>query len=65
VIRASLMRPSIADVTAESQVIVVTNNSPAFQRVGFTLTDEQILIDLAGTARTDGSCKGAYAGISW
>ena len=62
---ASLMRPSIADVTAESQVIVVTNNSPAFQRVGFTLTDEQILIDLAGTARTDGSCKGAYAGISW
>jgi GDP-mannose 6-dehydrogenase len=51
---ASLMRPSIEAVTSEADVIVVTNSSPAFCEVGSSLRDEQILIDLAGTAGVNG-----------
>ena len=51
---ASLMRPSIDDVTAEAEVVVVTNTSSAFQDVGRLIRDEQILIDLAGIARNNG-----------
>jgi GDP-mannose 6-dehydrogenase len=51
---ASLMRPSIDAVIGEADVVVVTNRSPAFCEVGRSLRDEQILIDLAGTAGVNG-----------
>jgi GDP-mannose 6-dehydrogenase len=62
---ASLMRPSIEAVTSEAEVVVVTNSSPAFCAVGRSLREEQILIDLAGTARLNGHSRGVYEGINW
>jgi GDP-mannose 6-dehydrogenase len=60
---ASLMRPSIDDVTSEAEVVVVTNGSPAFREVGGSIRDGQILIDLAGTARNHRPAR--YEGIHW
>jgi GDP-mannose 6-dehydrogenase len=60
---ASLMRPSIDDVTSEAEVVVVTNTSPAFREVSGSIRDGQILIDLAGAARNHRPAR--YEGIHW
>jgi GDP-mannose 6-dehydrogenase len=62
---ASLMRPSIDAVTAEAEVVVVTYGCPAFDAVGESLREEQILIDLAGTAGSNRTKRGAYEGLNW
>jgi GDP-mannose 6-dehydrogenase len=62
---ASLMRPSIDDVTSEAEVVVVTNTSSAFREVGCGMRENQILIDLAGTARNNGHSSARYEGINW
>jgi GDP-mannose 6-dehydrogenase len=62
---ASLMRPSIDEVVAESEVIVVANASPAFRRVPHLIRPDQVLIDLAGVSRGNGGVKGKYDGICW
>ncbi len=63
---ASLMRSSIEEVLAQSEVVVVTNGSPTFHRL-LALTDEnQIVIDLVGVGRNNGyKRKGKYGGICW
>lgn len=62
---ASLMRPSIDDVTSEAEVVVVTNTSSAFREVGRFIREDQILIDLAGIARNHGDRPARYEGINW
>lgn len=62
---ASLMRPSIEDVMAQSEVIVVANASPAFRRVPHLIRPDQILIDLAGVSGQNGGIRGRYEGICW
>jgi GDP-mannose 6-dehydrogenase len=61
----SLMRPSIDAVTSEAEVVVVTNTSSAFREVGCIIRDDQILIDLVGTARNNGQRAARYEGINW
>src|SRR5206468_1666619 len=60
---ASLMRPSIDDVTSEAEVVVVTNTSSVFREVGGVIREDQILIDLAGAARNNGHRPARYEGI--
>jgi GDP-mannose 6-dehydrogenase len=62
---ASLMRPSIDDVTSEAEVVVITNSSSAFRDVGHSMNEAQILIDLAGTVRAHCHRPARYEGINW
>jgi GDP-mannose 6-dehydrogenase len=62
---ASLMRPSIDEVTSEAEVVVVTNTSSAFRDIGRFIREEQILIDLAGIVRNNGHGQMRYEGINW
>jgi GDP-mannose 6-dehydrogenase len=62
---ASLMRTSIAEVLAESQVVVLANGSATFRQVPRLLRADQILIDLVGIARCDGRTGDRYEGICW
>ena len=61
---ASLMRTSIDAVVSESEVVVVANPSSAFRNVGDTIREDQMLIDLAGIARTHPPAA-HYEGIHW
>ena len=62
---AALMRPSVADVLAASDVVVIGNGDSAFHDVTSQTTNGQIVIDLVGTARPNGDIDGSYEGISW
>jgi GDP-mannose 6-dehydrogenase len=62
---ASLMRSSVAEVVAESDVVVLANASEAFKRVPYLIREDQVLIDLTGALRPNGEMRGAYAGIGW
>jgi GDP-mannose 6-dehydrogenase len=62
---ASLMQPSITDVVRQAEVVVVTNGSPAFRQVPGLMSQNQILIDLIGIARSNGDMRGMYEGICW
>ncbi len=48
---ATLMRPSLDEVIAESEVIVVANGGKAFRDVAANLGPDQVLIDLVGPPR--------------
>jgi GDP-mannose 6-dehydrogenase len=60
---AALMRSSIDEVLAESEVIVISNGSPAFRRVPGMLNGQR-LVDLVGVARSQGRKEG-YEGLCW
>jgi GDP-mannose 6-dehydrogenase len=62
---ASLMRPSVDEVVAEAEVVVVANGCPTFRRVPRLMREDQVLIDLVGTARSEGDVRGGYEGICW
>jgi GDP-mannose 6-dehydrogenase len=62
---ASLMRPSINEVVAQAEVVVVTNNSAAFRRVPSLMREDQVLIDLVGIAKSHCELEGRYEGICW
>ena len=67
---ASLMRASIDDVLAASDVIVVTQGGAAFHDVPRRLRPDHTLIDLVGVAENGVAKNGvdrpaAYAGICW
>jgi len=63
---ASLMRPSIDEVVAESEVLVVTNGSPAFRRALALADQRQIVVDLAGVDINETQkLNGNYEGICW
>ena len=62
---AALMRPSIEEVVADSDVVVVANGSPAFRNVPELIRDGQLLIDLVGIGKTNGRAPEGYDGICW
>ncbi len=62
---ASLMRPSMDEVVAQSDVVVVANANAAFREVPRLMRRDQILIDLVGVARGNGQLQGTYEGICW
>ena len=62
---ASLMQSSIEDVIQKSEVIVVANGSPAFAQVAELLREDQVLIDLVGSAKHHTNMRGSYEGICW
>jgi GDP-mannose 6-dehydrogenase len=61
---ARLMRSSIDEVIAESDLLVVTKSSPQFREIGSRLRDGQKLVDLVGI-RQEGLGEWAYEGICW
>jgi len=48
---ATLMRDSLGEILAQSEVVVIGNAGASFQTVPEMLRDEQILIDLVGITR--------------
>ena len=61
----SLMRPSVADVVAASETLVIGNGSAEFRQLDGTLSDGQVVIDLVrafGSQRRSGA---GYEGICW
>lgn len=62
---ASMMSPSLEELVAESEVVVMTNGSEKFRQVSQLLQPEQILIDLVGIAKNNGELQSAYKGICW
>lgn len=62
---ASLMRPSIGEVIAQTEVVVIANAGAAFGRVPELLRHDQLLIDLVGVAKGGAGQKGGYEGLCW
>lgn len=62
---ASLMRSRLEDVLEESEVLVVGNGSESHRQVLHRIRPDQILIDLVGIAKGQGSTLGEYEGICW
>ena len=62
---ASLMRPTIDEVVAKAEVVVVANGSAAFRRVPQLIREDQVLIDLSGIARSNSEIRGMYEGVCW
>jgi GDP-mannose 6-dehydrogenase len=61
----ALMKPTLEDALAGSEVVVVTNGSAEFKRVPSLVGTDQILIDLVGIAGAAETTRGTYEGISW
>lgn len=62
---ASLMRSRLEEVLEESEVVVVTNGAKPYREALHLLGPDQILIDLVGIAKGQGSTLGEYEGICW
>jgi GDP-mannose 6-dehydrogenase len=62
---AAIMRSSLDDVLAKSDVIVVANGSPAFRDVAERLRPGQRLIDLVGIAKPGDGDAESYEGLCW
>lgn len=62
---ACLMRDSAETILAESDVIVIANNSQTYHDIPNHIRPDQTLIDLVGKVRVNGNFKGAYNGICW
>lgn len=63
---ASLMRKTLNEVVAESEVLVVTNGSSAFNEIASVARDDQIIIDLVGSSKAASEDRnGNYKGICW
>lgn len=60
---ASLMRPSLEDVLAQVDVVVMASGSAAFRNVPSLMCKDQVLIDLVGIARRNNNIRGGYEGI--
>ena len=61
----TLMRPTVADVLREAQVIVVGNHSGEFRSVRDHLRQDQILIDLVRAFGAVPASDTRYQGIAW
>lgn len=62
---ASLMRSDLDKLVAESDVVVVGNNSPAFRCVPAKLRPGQLMVDLVGLDGGADATRGSYEGICW
>jgi GDP-mannose 6-dehydrogenase len=61
----TLMRPSIDDVLASADTVIIGNGSSEFREIGQRLRDGQLVVDLVrafGSRRSDGR---SYEGICW
>ena len=61
----SLMRGSVSDVLAASDVVVIGNGSKEFKTVGDDLKDGQVVIDLVRAFGSRTTEAPAYQGICW
>jgi len=62
---ASVMRSSLRDVVQQAEVLVVSNNCPAFDAVPALVREDQVVIDLAGLNGCDANLGRGYEGICW
>jgi GDP-mannose 6-dehydrogenase len=62
---ATLMCPTVEDVLAESDVIVIGNRDERFTEVLQGLRDDQIVIDLVRITNDISHLNGQYRGICW
>lgn len=62
---ASLMRTSIDEVLAASEVIIIGNGAPEFRRVLEQTGPQQAVIDLVRINGDGGRANGQYEGICW
>ncbi len=62
---ATLMCPTVGDVLADSEVIVIGNRDESFADVLQQLRDDQIVIDLVRISGDVTSSNGRYQGICW
>lgn len=62
---ASLMSPSIEQLVAQSEVLIVTSNSKSFRQIPQMIQAHQTLIDLVGISNGDKQTQATYQGICW
>lgn len=62
---ASLMCPTLEELLADSEVIVVASNSKSFRKVPELIQSHQTLIDLVGIMNGNKQIDAAYEGICW
>ena len=62
---ASLLCSTIDDVVEQSEVIVISNQSPEFAQALAAATPEQIVIDLVRLPIVGAELKADYRGICW
>ena len=63
---ASLMRKTIDEVIADSEVLVLTNNSSTFGKVAQQAREDQIIVDFVGNSKANCETRnGNYRGICW
>jgi GDP-mannose 6-dehydrogenase len=62
---ASLIAPSLDELVAHAEVLVITNGSRSFHRIPELMNADQTLIDLVGLVKVNGEMKGTYKGICW
>lgn len=62
---AQLLRPTIDELLADSEVIVLTNGSSTYKNALERITENQFLVDLVGAGRSRTDLNGNYAGICW
>ena len=62
---SSLLRPTIADVIAKAEVIVVGNQSPEFAEALTKTKPGQIIIDLVRLPLSQSLVRAEYRGICW
>ena len=60
-----LMDSSFERVVKRSGVLVITKTEELFKQIPVLMTEEQILIDLAGLFNKEDIKKGNYIGICW
>ena len=62
---APLLNLSFETVVKESEILVITKNEGKFKKIPTLMTEDQVLIDLAGAINQQDVKKGRYIGICW
>jgi GDP-mannose 6-dehydrogenase len=62
---ATLMNDDLDAVLDHAEVVVIGNADPSFASVAERLRDDQVVVDLVGTARGRGELGDRYEGIAW
>ena len=62
---APKINSSFEELVKESEVLVITKNEEIFKQIPALMTEDQILIDLAGAINQQEMKKGKYIGICW
>lgn len=62
---APMLNSSLETLVKKSEVIVVTKNEDIFKKIPMLMTENQILIDMAGIVDPRSVEKGEYVGICW